>query len=133
MEIEKSLGTITVVKCDWCGKKINGLSKGSDLGFDACSICSELVPQDMKIHQDDILQAMYNHGERIPLDQFSHGYCVLFCGSEDAGVVECFDKLEDAKDFALEYSCETPDCSLIDIFHDGKAMGASIKMTVVFY
>ena len=136
---KKVVKTVDVKVCDSCDKEIaDGQAKPYSVS-ELCPTCYGTPPPWALRYQHEIWTAICNEGFQrsapIPLTVLAEGIWMLYEGREDAGMIHKLRTIEEARKRLMENTQAGSDggrAELVDVFQDGKALGAEIVMTVVF-
>ena len=132
--------TKEVLSCDVCEKEVEKL-----IGFsqsEMCEKCYVEMPPWVKEHQNEVWFAL-DGGRAAGRSEFSKhflklgkGIWVLFEGDQEEydGFIEEVKTIEEARELIVKTAedNENPRCFLVDVFHDGKALGVETKVTASF-
>ena len=134
MKVKVQQPATTELRCDICDKEIYEKPTYSKYGTDVCHTCWDSLPPWAREWVYTLCSIQNYIGDEVSWSRLGTGIWVLWSGNEDRSSLSECGSLEEAEKAVLGMDEETDSdgYELVDIFRDGKAMGATIKRRVVY-
>ena len=124
---------IIMTECDSCAGEVKefGYSENDN---DICRRCWHLLPHWAQHNIDTLCSIKKYVGDHVAWSRLATGIWVLWSGDEDRSSLSECGSLEEAEEAVLgmDEESDSDGYDLVDIFRDGRSMGATIKSKVVY-